>query len=430
MKKWCSVVFIGVLLFGGIATFPTAAEEADEQGNNPVESAEQAVMFPDIKGHWAEENILAMAERGVVNGFPDGTFRPEEGVTIEQFAKMMLTSLWEKGPDGKLRWNDEYIGRLSDLAVYYLINSGFDPNDIPTTEHWADPYIEQLENMHLIRRDAGVLEGKLDRPLTREAATYMFRHHLHQTEFEENRNYAELALQSITDRHDVNPQIKYDVGLAIIKGMMRGYPDGTFRPKAYITRAEATIIVDRMLNREARDPYKPDLSHSYWASFETGRGTAYVVFESKEFQDIWNATMKLSEKSEGFAYQNGLTFQFYRDKEVRDAFDLEVKQTLMSAFVPDPFELSLGIGASWLNYYVAKEVVTPNTLHDEVFEGYVKLLFPTKSAEFLEFFNQFATDYQETGVVMPRDTIIENRSIRVMQEGHHGRILAFISEQR
>lgn len=49
----------------------------------------QAPRFPDIQGHWAQSFIEALAARGVILGFPDGTFRPDEPVTRTQFAAMI-----------------------------------------------------------------------------------------------------------------------------------------------------------------------------------------------------------------------------------------------------------------------------------------------------------------------------------------------------
>lgn len=42
---------------------------------------------------------------------------------------------------------------------------------------------------------------------------------------------------------------KNEIGIAVNKGWINGYPDGTFRPNQYITRAEAMTLVNRVLNR-------------------------------------------------------------------------------------------------------------------------------------------------------------------------------------
>jgi len=49
----------------------------------------QATTFPDIQGNWAQAFIEALAARGIIQGFPDGTFRPNAPVTRAQFAAMI-----------------------------------------------------------------------------------------------------------------------------------------------------------------------------------------------------------------------------------------------------------------------------------------------------------------------------------------------------
>lgn len=45
--------------------------------------------FSDIETHWAKACILALAERKLVSGYPDGTFRPEGSITRAEFAVLM-----------------------------------------------------------------------------------------------------------------------------------------------------------------------------------------------------------------------------------------------------------------------------------------------------------------------------------------------------
>ena len=43
-------------------------------------------MFPDIAGHWAESAITEAARDGILNGYEDGTFRPDQNMTRAEFA--------------------------------------------------------------------------------------------------------------------------------------------------------------------------------------------------------------------------------------------------------------------------------------------------------------------------------------------------------
>lgn len=48
--------------------------------------------FPDITNHWARPFIEALARHGILNGYPDGTFRPNNSVTRAEFAAIITTT--------------------------------------------------------------------------------------------------------------------------------------------------------------------------------------------------------------------------------------------------------------------------------------------------------------------------------------------------
>ncbi len=44
------------------------------------------LVMPDITGHWAEDTIKEMADEGLISGYDDGTFRPNNDITRAEFA--------------------------------------------------------------------------------------------------------------------------------------------------------------------------------------------------------------------------------------------------------------------------------------------------------------------------------------------------------
>ena len=50
---------------------------------------EEEPMKDDITGHWAEREIRNAIERGLLRGYPDGTFRPEQLVTRAELAVIL-----------------------------------------------------------------------------------------------------------------------------------------------------------------------------------------------------------------------------------------------------------------------------------------------------------------------------------------------------
>ncbi|TDF95452.1 S-layer homology domain-containing protein [Paenibacillus piri] len=86
MKKRCSSILLTFLLFNTIISAAAA-----EQTNIHTESKNSS--FNDISGHWAEPQITKAVAAGFVNGYSDGTFKPDATVTGEQFLTMMVKAL-------------------------------------------------------------------------------------------------------------------------------------------------------------------------------------------------------------------------------------------------------------------------------------------------------------------------------------------------
>lgn len=86
---------------------------------NAVESSG----FPDVPAdHWAAGYVKAAHGQGIINGFEDGTFRPDENVTYEQAITMAIRakSLFLKAEAEKIGYPDGYI----QLATKYKFLKG------------------------------------------------------------------------------------------------------------------------------------------------------------------------------------------------------------------------------------------------------------------------------------------------------------------
>ena len=55
-------------------------------------------LFPDIAGHWARDYINQAAHAGIVNGYPDGTFQPQENITRAE-AMTIVNRTLDRHPD-------------------------------------------------------------------------------------------------------------------------------------------------------------------------------------------------------------------------------------------------------------------------------------------------------------------------------------------
>lgn len=82
--------------------------------------------FADTNGHWAESFVCWAAQKGLVGGFPDGTYRPEGTVNRAQIA-VLLQNQATKGETfisvGPTSWVPLGEGTLSGGKVLYSSNS-------------------------------------------------------------------------------------------------------------------------------------------------------------------------------------------------------------------------------------------------------------------------------------------------------------------
>ena len=77
--------------------------------------AEYGLGFSDTGGSWAEGYIISAARRGIINGYEDGTFRPENTITRAEAAKIVNVLLHRTGSiQSSNTWND-----VTPTAWYY-----------------------------------------------------------------------------------------------------------------------------------------------------------------------------------------------------------------------------------------------------------------------------------------------------------------------
>lgn len=95
------------------------------QGNVNFVPADIQTAFADVQGHWAQSYITALAKRGVISGFPDGTYRPNDPVTRAQFAAIINKAF---APEA-MRTNKRFVDVASSFwgadAIQTAYRGGF-----------------------------------------------------------------------------------------------------------------------------------------------------------------------------------------------------------------------------------------------------------------------------------------------------------------
>lgn len=92
---------------------------------NPVSIRAQGILsFTDLNStHWAYAEIIYLAERDIIRGFPDHTFRPEEPVTREHFASL-LVNIFEAPSETVAIFNDVPVSHWSNAAIATAVERG------------------------------------------------------------------------------------------------------------------------------------------------------------------------------------------------------------------------------------------------------------------------------------------------------------------
>jgi len=75
-------MFLALTMLLGIGETALATREKDGENS--------AAFFSDVtKSSWYYEYVTAMVESGMINGYPDGTFRPNSTVTWGEALEMV-----------------------------------------------------------------------------------------------------------------------------------------------------------------------------------------------------------------------------------------------------------------------------------------------------------------------------------------------------
>ncbi|MBA2937664.1 S-layer homology domain-containing protein [Paenibacillus sp. CGMCC 1.16610] len=186
---------------------------------NPSPTAPSQESFADVSKHWASDEISRAAAKGIVNGYADGSFKPDEPMTRLQFAAMLVRALGLKSEPSKRTFTDQA--------------------DIPA---WAKGELGAA-------LEAGILQGYEDQSLRPNAS-------INRTEM------VVMLVRAYSPKEDGSLSTKFSdsslipawalqaVSQAVSLGLINGRENQTFEPFVTATRAEAVTVVMRMLDRQ------------------------------------------------------------------------------------------------------------------------------------------------------------------------------------
>ncbi|WHH61773.1 S-layer homology domain-containing protein [Petroclostridium sp. X23] len=171
--------------------------------------------FPDVEGHWAAELLGKWASQELISGYEDGTMRPDQSVTRAEMAKI-VNSLF-----GFMEMSEDSFTDVQPGA-------------------WYSAELKKAKKAGFMTGYPGNF-AKPDEPVSREqAAVFLSRVF--------NLVQEQTSQVDFKDNADIHPYAQESVEAFAEKGIVRGYPDGTFRPSAAVTRAELVKMIDGLVN--------------------------------------------------------------------------------------------------------------------------------------------------------------------------------------
>ncbi len=206
-KLFFCLIIIASLIFAGFQTTLSTS-----YGTNTTSSS-----MKDIKGHWSSSYVENAIRQGFVNGFPDGTFRPDAPVTRAQFTTMV----------------NKALGLNRRSAVKF--------KDVPRTE-WFYGEVEK----GLSARYVGGYKDNTFRPkspITRQEAAVMISRIITSTS-------SNVSLSKFPDRKSVADWAENEMTAVVSKGYIGAYTDGNLHPLDKLTRGQTAKIICDILDKE------------------------------------------------------------------------------------------------------------------------------------------------------------------------------------
>ena len=190
--------------FGGLGSVPVPV--VNEKPKNEA--------FSDINGHWATDAINTLVGKGVLAGFEDGTFRPEENVTRAQFVKMIVTAFNINSTANDIKFSDV------------------------SADMWHSQYVIAAASNNLIFGNDG--NFRPDEQITREDAAVILHRLL------SLKGSPTFGTYWFDDENEISSYSRDAVLGLSGAGIITGY-QGKFMPGANTKRAEAATLINKVL---------------------------------------------------------------------------------------------------------------------------------------------------------------------------------------
>lgn len=178
--------------------------------------------FPDVaSSHWASGYIQFVKDNKIMQGDENGLFKPDDSITREEWVKTILTAFVIDTKDAKCDFSDV------------------------DEERWSYPYIAKAFEMMIINGVSDTEFAPAESISRQDAAVIFYRG----AKAAREDGFSEIEMSSFTDAEDIADYAIEPINLLYKLKVLNGYEDGSFRPNAPITRAEAAKMIYTALEK-------------------------------------------------------------------------------------------------------------------------------------------------------------------------------------
>ena len=129
---------------GGVVTGSTITVQVNHFTKYAVFAVKKTGSLNDITGHWAEANIAKLVGLGALSGYPDGSFKPDATITRAEFVTILVRAFEFAPQAGKVfadtanHWAKDFIATAAALGIVDgYDDNNFGPDDLITREQMA-----------------------------------------------------------------------------------------------------------------------------------------------------------------------------------------------------------------------------------------------------------------------------------------------------
>lgn len=184
---------------------------------------EKGATFGDIANHWARFDIETMAAKRIVSGLPGHHYAPDQTMTRAELTSLIVRALG--------------IAETRTDTTF---------KDVPADAWFAGAVATSIA--------AGLVEGMSETefapnaPVSREQAAVLLTRALHAAgKKADGLTKQQLTVAGFTDNEQISEWSKEAIAELRAVGIIQGFQDETFRPADHVSRAQAAVMIMRLL---------------------------------------------------------------------------------------------------------------------------------------------------------------------------------------